>query len=96
MCFLAQKSAEVTTGTISKSTRSSQRLTQVFNKSGCSVSMTWKQRVPAEFEEVLLRTHGRESKDVGPDPGELHFGFVGKFGVLCRRLRSRGCLAMKL
>ena len=37
--FLAQKSAEVRTGTISKSARSSQRLAQVFNNYRCSAIM---------------------------------------------------------
>lgn len=48
----AQKSAEVKTGTISKSIRSSQRLTQVFNNSGRDASMIWKQVVPVESTQL--------------------------------------------
>ena len=66
-CFLAQKSAEVRTGTISKSIRSFQLLTQVFNNSGCSVSMIWKQRVPVESTQLVVGNALGQHSTAKPD-----------------------------
>lgn len=48
----AQNSLEVSTGTISKSIRSFQRLTQGFSDSACGASISWKQREPAESTQL--------------------------------------------
>ena len=50
--IVAQYSADPRTGTISKSTRSSQRRAHSFNDAGVGASMIWKQRAPAASTQL--------------------------------------------
>jgi len=50
--IVAQYSTDPRTGTISKSTKSSHRLTHSFKESRLGASMIWKQRAPAASTQL--------------------------------------------